>query len=69
MDQKLAWRKKIIAFVTILVGSNCCFAESHLEVGKRFPDLVLPSIDNPKAVSIHKGLGGKKTLLMIFAGW
>ena len=41
---------------------------SRFKVGQRFPDLVLPSIDNGRPTSIA-AYRGKKVLLHIFASW
>ena len=43
-------------------------ASVAIEVGKPFPGLVLPSLDDGRPSSIVK-YRGKKTLLHVFASW
>ncbi len=60
-----------IGLVALLVtGSQVAMPQdpSRFKVGQRFPDLVLPSIDNGRPTSIA-AYRGKKVLLHIFASW
>ena len=54
----------------MLVTSNMLAADlpEGLQIGKPFPDLVLPSIRDGKPISVAD-FRGQKLLLQVFASW
>ena len=54
----------------MLVTSNMLAADlpEGLQIGKSFPDLVLPSIRDGKPISVAD-FRGQKLLLQVFASW
>ena len=53
---------------TLVLGALRVEADSGIEVGQPFPDLVLPSINDGQPMSITD-FRGQKIVLHVFASW
>lgn len=56
------------AVLAILLVPNSAPAATSFEIGKPFPQIVLPSLDDGHPVSLAQ-FRGKKIILHIFASW
>jgi len=45
------------------------FPEVGLDIGQRLPDFALPTLESRVPVSVYQLLGGKKSVVHIFASW
>ena len=67
--------RQILPAVAVLLLAGCGSAvnvttpvDVAIEVGKPFPNLILPSLEDGRPASIVQ-FRGKKTLLHVFASW
>ena len=62
-------RTVLAALVPALLAAGAPAASAPpIEVGKPFPDLVLPALDDGRPLSIAN-FRGKKVVLLVFASW
>lgn len=59
---------QLLVALGLLNLTGFTMASPSLEIGQRFPDIVLPSLEDGSAMSIER-FRGEKLLLHIFASW
>lgn len=59
---------RLATIVSAILFTQNAVAQSRIEAGQPFPEIVLPAMDDGSPVSITM-FRGKKTVLHIFASW